>query len=260
MAAPKLEGRFVESTPEQIRATEEALAIYTRDVEVAPVLEGQPGKFRFVTKLWLGLIAGSLGALLFGDQAMLVGVLGLLFFVPALMITGINDMLQPSARDRRTPVAALKCFFRAVRFARWKVAFAALGAPAREKQVTVPKIKVLMSERGTVAMSDPKRVEGYWRTLARPSRNMARRITWFGIEPLCTNGNVHRYRVTVDFSAYKSSGAAMFGLLGQLATTKKFRTAFEVFVYRYRSQWWLYSGELGLPDRVAKLPAAKVVK
>ena len=258
--AAKLEGRFVQSTPEQVRARSEALVPYTSQASGPPDKTGQPSSFRVITKVWLGTFLASIGTLFIGgDVALPLGIFGLIFSVAGLLLTGINDLAQPSARGRATPEAAIKCYFRGVRWRRWREAFVALGRPAHDKQVDVPKIKALQSERDTLSISNADQLKRYWRTLSMPSKAMTRRMTGFDIERLATHGDVHRYRVTVDFSAYKSSSAFWFGVLGQLATTKKFRTAFEVYVYRYKSQWWLESGELGLPEKVAMLPEARIV-
>ena len=151
MAKAKLEGRFVASTPEQVRVTEEALVLYTKESSAPLHLTGQPSSFRLVTKVWLGFLAASVGVLFVGGEAAIpFGVFGLVFFIPAILITGINDLAQPSARDRSTPIAAMKCYFRGVRWRRWRDAFAALGRPAHDEQVTVPRIKALKSERDTL--------------------------------------------------------------------------------------------------------------
>lgn len=265
MSAPELEYRFVSSSPEQILANARALEPYTRDAEAPADLAEQPSKFRTSTKIWLAFAAVSI--LLWFDMPP-VGLLASLIAIPGALVTGGNDLLQESARNRRTSRGALRCFLRSVKLGRWREAHAALGEPARAATETVPQIEALGSSGDTVEMSSPKGVKRYWKTLVRSTGGMTRTMLGFSAEPLWTKGDVHRYRVTVRMRAYSTAYALLmlfFGVIPGLVVvylffTKTFRSSYEVYVYKHKSQWWLMSGKLGLPDRVAKLPAAKVVK
>jgi hypothetical protein len=262
----KLERRFRESTPDEIRETKAALDKYTKDANAPAHVSGQPGKLRTWSKIWLaGLVVCGI-PIATASAGPLVFIAGIASVVGAA-ITTVPDLLSPSARARRSPEQALRCYLRSVKIGHWKAAHAALGDPARNESLTVPRIQALRSERVAASMATPEGVERYWKGLVRPSQSMWRQLAGFWFQPLDHTGDVRRFRVKVKIHAFHQIHAFMllFGILPGILVIylffmNRFTSEYEVTLFKHESQWWLASGKLGLPERSVPLPAAKVVK
>ena len=234
-------------------------------------LKGQPGKFRTATKVWAVLTLACLALFTQGETGM---ILGGVFGVMCLMFAGCLaavDAGVPPARDRRTSDKAVKSYFKGLWKGRWDTAFAALSPIARERPVRVPLIDELQTIPANFVRNQPKALKEYWRTIIKPQGKLNRRLSKLKIVPVSQDGNVDRHRVEMHIQYYPSwiIISLLLGVLPAIlviwATQKTYKTSFEVITFKYKSQWWMLTGELastaeGNVPNAQPLPTARVIK
>lgn len=231
---------------------------------------GQPGRFRTATLVWACLTAACVALAFTGDTGLILGaVFGFMCLVCTLAFVSL-DLAVPAARDRNTSTKAVLSYFRGIAKGRWDTAFAALSPMARERDVTVPSIDELQTVPTHGPLATKKHLKTYWRTIIKPSGARSRRLSKTKVVQVASDDNVHRHRVDLHIEHYPS-WIAITVLLGVipavlmiLAVRKTYKTSFEVITFKYKSQWWLLTGEFasvaeGNPPDAKPLPVARVV-
>ncbi len=257
-----------EAENQELMAAAEAL---TAEAEAPAELDDQPGTFRMAVKVSLVICVLGVAAGIAGEEG--VAIMGVITAIGAglvVLIGGISDLLTPRARDRRTSLKGVQTYFKSIQKGRFDIAVAALAPIARRRTVLVPDISELKSVRKAHTRNSKKELREYWKTLVRPHGSMNRRLAHLKLTPLDTEGNMHRYRVEMRVDYYPTW--ILIGILAGLLPviiliailTKKYRTTFDVTVFKHKSQWWVLDGEMRAPIAVPgalghRIPEARVV-
>jgi hypothetical protein len=222
---------------------------------------GQPGKFRTSTWVLTLLLAGSITLTALAprgsDAPLVFGVLGIIVFGLVWLFLFLNDLAFPSVKGRSTPLEGVQCFLKAVRYGRWKSAFACLSPMARRKsQVVIPQIPELDCQGGVSNFMSAGGVKQYWQSIARPTPGFG---TFRRVSKLRIYGDdqgderIRRYRVSLTIEYYPQwiiltvLIALLLTLILYLVLRKYHTLEFDVVVYRHKSQWWVLTGEYDLP-------------
>jgi hypothetical protein len=239
--------------------------------ELPAETKGQPGKFRTATVIWTVLTLVCAAMMFAGDTGVILGaVFGVMCVIVTIAFVAI-DLGIPAARDRGTSAKAVNSYFKGVAKGRWDTAFAALSPMARDMSVRVPLIEDLQTIPANFVRNSPKQLKCYWKTILKPGGKLNRRLNKLKVVQVSGSGNVHRHRVDMNVEYYPSwiVISILLGVLPAIliiwATRKTYKTSFEVVSFRYKSQWWMLTGELASPAEgnnpdARPLPVAKVVR
>ena len=237
----------------------------TAEATAPPDLTDQPGRFRTASHV-VGLITvACILATAFGrDESLriLSGFLAAMFALFALLFYG-SDLVSPAVRNRRTGLAAVKCYFGAVRWRRWQSALCCLSTIARRRPAAMPSLPELDCSSFETTFISAKEVKRYWMPLAHSKGGRTRRITALRYRPILVEPTVERYWVDIDIEHYPSLimllilvGVLPY-LIAYLIVRRTQSLSFPITVLKYRSQWWLLSGEVypRVDRALAALPA-----
>jgi len=232
-----------------------------------PDRTGQPGRVRTESVAAMAVAAGSWGliaASLSRTGALSpLGLLGVVVGVPATLaalVMVFNDLRQPAAGARRDARAAVRAYYRGVGRGLWASAYAALSPVGRNLRVEAPNDTLLRSEPGPHVRASPASLAQYWRTLTRPSGFLGRSRTLgrLSLERVHEGATVQVYRVDMKIVCASQWWipalvlGGWFGLVIYLCTREAHVRRFDVVAHRYRAQWWVLCGELGVPVHTAE--------
>jgi hypothetical protein len=249
--------------PQEAERIQKEVARLTAAANEPARLEGQPRKIRIGTWIVTVLLAGSVGLIVWGassreDAGVGFGVLLTIVFALWWLIAFINDLATPSIRGRRRPRSGAMAFLKRLQFNRLKEAWHCLAPPGREAaSVSIPVVPELDSRGGTTSFRDASGFARYWKALIAPLGGKAKRVTSLRVDPVFEEENLARFKVTVSIEHYPQwiwvtiLAGVLVAVIIYMLIRKTHPMQMDVTLVKYRSQWWVLTGQVDSPfDRI----------
>lgn len=245
----------------EIERIRKELGSLTVEADAPADTRSQPGKISVGTLILSLLSIASVLTAVFGgmrnnEPLLVTGVVfSIVFGLFWLFVLGV-DLSVPSSRGRQTGRKAVKCYLQAVRYRRWRTAWACLSPIARSRpEVAIPHFPGLNEPGRYSSFSTSGGLAAYWRYLIHTtSMGTARRILRYTLEPRdSTDPNIQRFHVSMKVEYYPSwiwlliLVALLLAVLVYLIVRRTIHLDFDMVVYKHRSQWWILTGEAGSP-------------
>jgi hypothetical protein len=253
--------------PDELAAIDRELSGFTAEAGAAPEPDTTP-TFRVGTYVWcaVGLGLFALGAISKGDAGIVLGWgIGCVAATIALFYL-IPDLVFLSVRARSSGYDGARCFIRALKWGRWKNAFACMAPVGRGRAVARPALPNLECPELTFVLDSPAELKRYWKPIVRSGGGRTRRIMSWRLRPIGAQPRIERYMLDMRIQAYPSwiPVLILLGIIGliaivvlQMTMTKSQSVSYPIMVVQHRSRWYVVSGGVYPPvDRALLQPGA----